>query len=733
MDVNETIDPVAGDHRVVAQARALVRRQLHKEGLDELGDDAVLVVSELVTNALLHAGGCDGVTVIPLADGVRLEVADSRPVPPVLGLASLSSLDAMTGRGLRLVSSVAARWGAEARGPGKVVWAEVTDAPREVEQLSEAELLAMWVDEAEVSPLQRQYRVVLGEVPTDLLIAAKSHVDNLVREFTLVASGVEAGTTADVVPHLGALIDTVAHRFSAARDSIKRQALAAAAAGQAYTFLELNLEADAAAAARDYLDALDAVDAYCRAGRLLTLETPPRHRVFRRWYVEELIDQLTAMAAGREPRPPQTFVDRLLDEIERVAAAQAITERAARLYAVAGALAGAASTESVAAAVLDQGVAALGASGGGVLLAGTDRLLVPGVVGYDEEMVARLRAESMDAYLPAALALRTGEPVWIESRKERNERFPELLGLEPATVSVCAVPLVVQGRRLGALRFSFTEPRLFDDDERRFILTLAAQTAQALDRAQLQQARIEVSSRLQKSLLPPSLPAIPGVEAAAVYHPLGDGIEVGGDFYDLWAMPEGRFGIMVGDVVGTGPEAAAVATLVRYSLRALTLDRADVSAALHQLNDVLLSAVGEVTTSEVFCTAVFGTVTPRPDHVEVALASGGHPLPLVRRGDGRIDEVTLGGSLLGAFPSIGVTTARVDLAAGDMLVLFTDGLLEARSPDGRFFDEAGIRAVLGTSPAGAGSAVEALEAAVLAHVGGELDDDLAIVVLRVPG
>src|SRR5205085_6222188 len=139
-------------------------------------------------------------------------------------------------------------------------------------------------------------------------------------------------------------------------------------------------------------------------------------------------------------------------------------------------------------------------------------------------------AESIETELPAAVALRTGEAVWIESRKERDLQFPELLELEPDTVSVCAVPLDVQGRRLGALRFSFNEPRLFDEDERRFVLTMAAQAAQALDRSELQQQQIDNSRRLQRSLLPPSMPAIPGIDVAAVYQPFGNGMEVGGDF-----------------------------------------------------------------------------------------------------------------------------------------------------------------------------------------------------------
>ena len=713
-----------------AQARALVRERLHALGLSGLIDDGELVVSELVGNAVLHGSGCTGVQVKAVEGGARIEVADRSPTAPVVGM---GSREAMTGRGLRLVGHLARRWGVESRPTGKVVWAEVggelEGTPRDG-----TECLAERNDGPAVAPRER-FRVVLGEVPTDLLLAAKSHVDDVVREFALAASGASTGITATVPPHLQPLINTVAYRFSEARESIKRQALAAARRGASHTRLELELEAQTADAGEDYLIALDTVDGYCRAARLLTLETPPQHRVFRRWYVEELIVQLRALAVGETPRPPQSFEDRLLQEIDRVAAAQRIAERSARLFEVASALAGADSPEAVADAVLDQGAAALGASGGGLLLVSdADRLIVPRTVGYDEDVVARLRSESRNADLPAAVALRTGKSVWIESRIERDMRYPELVELEPATVSVCAVPLEVQGRRLGALRFSFTEPRLFDEDERRFVLTLAAQSAQALERAQLQHSRIDISRRLQRSLLPPTILAIPGVEAAAFYHPLGAGVDVGGDFYDLWKLDDDVYAIAVGDVAGTGPEAAAFTARVRYSLRALTLLNADVGPTMKRLNQVLVSSNADAASnSELFCTVIFGTVRSYGDRVEAVLASGGHPFPFIRRADGTVEEVVVGGTLLGIFPDPEVAVVHRTLVRGDRLVLYTDGVIEARDKAGRMFEANGVRDLLADAEGGgrARATVDRLEQAVVTQVGGDLADDMAALVLRV--
>lgn len=730
MDSAEGAPSRVQDRTVVSRARADVVRQAKELGMAGLADDAALVVSELVTNALLHGGGCTGVDTVPIDDGVRIEVRDGSSLPPLLGRPSDESL---TGRGLRLVASVSARWGADAEpGGGKVVWAEITTEKRVTTSGDADDLLAMWGDDWDLADDGvRRFHVELGDVPTELLLAAKSHVDNVVREFTLASAGARSGQTADVPPRLRQLLGAVVDRFAEARLAIKRQALAAAERGDTRTMLVLDLPASAADAAEEYVRALDEVDSYSRAQRLLTIETPPQHRVFRRWYIDELVRQLRVLAAGDPATPPQSFERRLLAEVDRMAIARREAERAARLYSVTAALAAAASPEAVAEAVLNEGVAALGAAAGGVLLtADADRLALPGAVGYDETVLARLRNESRDAELPAAMALRTGEAVWLESRAERDSRFPELAGMEVSTVALCAVPLEVQGRRLGALRFSFSEARLFHDDERRFILALAGQTAQALDRALLQRSRIDVSRRLQRSLLPPTVPEIPGLQVAALYHPFGDGMDVGGDFYDIWPVSPGRWAIAIGDATGTGPEAAALTARVRHTLRALTMSEREPARIVRTLNTALLAAADAEADIERFCTALFGLVTAG-DRIEVELASGGHPPPVLRRADGSRSTVDVGGSLLGVFDDTIVGSTRVELTPGDTLVLVTDGVLEARG-DGAFFEQEGLDRVLADPVVSASAAATAVEQAVLRLTGGVLNDDMAAVVLHVP-
>ena len=709
----------------VSRARAAAVARAHELGQDELAPDVALVVTELVTNALLHGGGCVSVDVTATDDRLRVEVVDNSRMPPVFGHASDH---AMTGRGMLVVSSVATRWGAEPRNHGKVVWAELTAGDAESD-LSPDELLALWDDWGEPHT-DRLYPVRLGDVPTDLLLAAKSHVDGVVREFALASSGAQSGLTEEVPPHLASLLRSVVERFSDARLAIKHQALEAARRNSHHTDLTLELPLSAADAAEEYMLALDELDAYSRAARLLTLETPPQHRAFRHWYIEELVVQLRAAAAGEKPRRYLSFQERLLGELDRLAEAQRSSERAARLYSAAVALATAGTPEAVADAVLTEGVAALGASAGGMLLATeADRLALPGATGYDEDVLERLRTESRDAELPAAVALRTGAAVWLESREERDARFPELVGLEPTTVSLCAVPLEVQGRRLGALRFSFRQARLFDEDERRFVQALAAQTAQALERAQLQRARFDASRRLQRSLLPPRLPTIPGIEVAAVYHPFGDGMEVGGDFYDVWSIKPGQWGVAIGDVSGTGPEAAGLTALVRHTIRALSLADAEPHDLMTTLNRTLLEATGGQPEAK-FCTAIFGLLEEK--HLRLTLAGGGHPPVTVRRADGSVESIIVGGALLGVFASAAVECVTVDLRPGDTMVLVTDGVLEARR-DMELFDTDGLEAVLASAGPSAGDTAEALEQAVLAHTGGTLTDDMAIVVLHVTG
>ena len=724
------LDADAGTVEVVARIRALVADELRRLDRIDLTDDAELVASELATNAILHGDGIVRVAVDEVDERIRVEVEDRTRVSPVMALATS---DAMTGRGLRLVSSIASRWGVEPADGGKVVWAEL-EAGHTPQTPSAEALLDLWDDDLGVDDLATapaRYPVTLGQVPTDLLLAAKTHVDNLVREFTLLTAGAQQGGSSPVPPHLATLIDGVVNRFAEARQSIKRQAIAAAGRGDDHVRLELHLGLDAADAGEEYLAALDEADAYCRAARLLTLETPPQHRVFRQWYVGELVAQLRAAAEGRPVPPPEPFEQRILRELDVVARASERAERAARLYDVAAALSGAGSPAEVVAAVLGSGVPALGASAGALLLADGPGLRVSGAVGYPDDLVQRFAVQRADAVLPAATALRTGTPVWLESRQERDQRFPELRDVERSTVSVCALPLLVSGHRLGVLRFSFDVARLFDEEERRFALALAAQAGQALERALLEEQQTTLSRRLQRGLLPGRLPAVPGVDVAAASQAAGAGLELGGAFYDVWATAGGHWAFAMGDAAGSGPEAAALSALVRFSLRSLTVDDGDPVEVLRRVNTVMLGSSMDELRAERFCTLLLGVLVPGPS-VEIRLSSAGHPPPLVRRRGGPVELVPVAGTVLGVLDQPDVGSATVTLDEGDSLTVFTDGAVQARA-GGRPFGLEGVRAAVAAAPDSARGTADALAAAVQDHVTGDLDDDVAALVLRVTG
>ena len=465
-------------------------------------DAAELVVTELVTNAVLHGAPPVRLVVGVEGDAARIEVSDSSRALPVR---PRSSTDGMTGRGLALVDAVSDDWGVRptpGQDAGKAVWALVTPASAVAAEPGEVdldELLAAFDDE-EDAPVRRRVTVTLGDVPTDLLLDAKAHVDNVVRELVLAAGGASSGVTGAAPRALADLVHDVVMEFAEARQGVKRQALAAAAVGDARTTLQLTLPPEAADAGERYLAALEEADAWARATRLLTIAAPPQHAAFRRWYVGSLVEGLRR-AAGSDAGTAvaqRTFEQHLLAEVEHLAELQAVSDRAARLQRVTASLAGALDPDEVTRAALDDAMAELAAPRGAALLVVPDRgLQVSAVVGYPADVSEALVAAWSDAVTtPGRTAYETGRPVWVENSEDRDARFPDFGRLEPDSEASCAVPLVVAGHVVGVLRLSFSEPRLFDDDERAFLQALAAVAAQALERADLFEASARLTERL---------------------------------------------------------------------------------------------------------------------------------------------------------------------------------------------------------------------------------------------
>ena len=239
-----------------------------------------------------------------------------------------------------------------------------------------------------------------------------------------------------------------------------------------------------------------------------------------------------------------------------------------------------------------------------------------------------------------------------------------------------------------------------------------------------------VARTLQQSLLPPRLPDVPGVELAARYHPSGGGTDVGGDFYDVFRLEDGWWGVAIGDVCGKGPTAAAVTAFARYTLRAVAMQVASPASALARLNDAMLREAPAGT--GLFVTVAHARLRSTSHGVAVTVACGGHPLPLLRRRDGTVETVGVLGTLIGVLPEASVHDHASALEPGDALVFVTDGVLEARryAVDG----PQRLAALLqGTTGMSADEIAGLVERTALDEQDGPASDDIAVLVVQATG
>jgi serine phosphatase RsbU (regulator of sigma subunit)/PAS domain-containing protein len=236
----------------------------------------------------------------------------------------------------------------------------------------------------------------------------------------------------------------------------------------------------------------------------------------------------------------------------------------------------------------------------------------------------------------------------------------------------------------------------------------------------------EIADALQSSLLPRQLPEIPGVEIAAAYVAATEGLEVGGDFYDVYRTP-GGWGVAIGDVCGKGEEAAAVTAAARHAIRVLSHWTADPAEVLNKANEVMLAEEF----GDLFVTAKNAHLRWRDGRLHVVLGSAGHPGPVLIRPDGRTTILGPGGLPLGLFPTVQAGREEIDLDPGDVLFFFTDGVTEARSPELTYFEDRltdELAALAGQRPR---DIVAGLQSLVVEFCRNELRDDMTMLVLRV--
>jgi serine phosphatase RsbU (regulator of sigma subunit) len=332
--------------------------------------------------------------------------------------------------------------------------------------------------------------------------------------------------------------------------------------------------------------------------------------------------------------------------------------------------------------------------------------------------VARTGVAEINASITAADLIREG--VGDEERELLGR-----LGIHSAVI----LPLTARGTVLGALTLAMgsASGRTYQAELVELASTVAAGAGLALDNARLFAEQAAVAAALQRTLLPPKLPEIPGVRLAARYRASGRSNDVGGDFYDVFEAGDGEWALTVGDVVGKGAEAAAITALVRATLQAAIL-RGDGPRAALALVDEALRRSPEIA----FCSAVHGRMRVVAGGVEVRLLAAGHPPPLVLRAGGALEEVGAKGTLLGIVPEPSFGEGLVRLGPGDILLMYTDGATELRGDD----PWRGEQALRDTVRAGAGSGpaelVERVERAALVLSGGELRDDLALLAVAAP-
>ncbi|MFC1419915.1 SpoIIE family protein phosphatase [Streptacidiphilus cavernicola] len=291
------------------------------------------------------------------------------------------------------------------------------------------------------------------------------------------------------------------------------------------------------------------------------------------------------------------------------------------------------------------------------------------------------------------------------------------------------LPLVARNRVIGML----TLGKAADEKFRREILELAEdlsrRAALALDNARLYSERTAISRALQRSLLPPELPKIPGVEVEVIYRAAGEGNEVGGDFYDVFTIREGTYGFAIGDVCGTGPEAASVTGLARHSLRLLAREGLTAPEVLKRLNAAILDE-GERSR---FLTLLYGEMTPRQDGtVELRSVCAGHPLPLRLRPDGSVSAAAEPQPLLGVMEDLELAEETVLLDPGDVLLCVTDGITERREGSRMLGDDGLAEVLAGCTGLTAGAVASRVLRAVERFAPEPASDDMAILALRVP-
>lgn len=737
----------------VADARRFVRKVLADWGMDEVADDAVLATSELATNAIAYAGTSFEVSCRLAGGDVEIEVRDRHPTRGI----EMPGVTASSGRGLPSIARLADSWGVSYDRRTKGVWfrlprpgANGAAAPDD-DAAAEGAEAAFTADIAANGSARDEYAVrERGARDAAEPVRDGTSAGGQAREARLAGGAGELPAAGDRLLRSPAAVEAMEDGVVAAREVLGAEGAAVllterdgrlimgSAAGTAAEMPlgELSVASlTPAARAGSAWVAADASDPTAAALRASSLAAAPLESQGR---LTGLIVAVSSLS-GRFDDSDGARLGRLADEmslsLEKARVGELERSWRGWLSFVAEAsdlLAGTLDQERTMALVAQLVVPRLATwcAVYTVTEAEPDRLAY--VWHADEDRSDGLR----ELLEHAGAAPPTDAPGPWNGLATAPEEVRAAVG-DTATDQVYAFPLIARGRRIGTIVIGRPAGDRFPRSAIELAEELSRRAALAVDNARLFSAQTAMSSALQRSLLPPGIPEIPGLEVAVVYEPAGEGSEVGGDFYDVFESgrlpggpaPASRWRFAIGDVCGTGPEAAAVTGLARHALRILAAEDLSVPAVLARLNRLIL---GEGERGRLL-TLLHGEIAARRrrDGVTIKLTSAGHPPPLVLDPEGGVREVASPQPLLGVFDGVEFDTDTVELRRGEVLLCVTDGVTERRSGNRLLGDGHGLERILADCTGLSAGAVAARIQRTVRDFGPEpSNDDVALIVLR---
>ncbi len=683
------------DETAPSRARRFVRAALEDHGWDEALENALLLTTELVTNAVVHAGTLIAVRVVVQDQELTVRVQDRTP-GRMAGVPRAPDELHEGGRGLFLVDSLCSSWGTEHTQTGKAVWFRFS---RDTEESPVAQLRP---DDA---------REALGRLAA-------------VRVDWLTAAGSDSLAKLSIAEFLGEILHRAAETLGAdagiavvADEEANHQSLLAHHGLAEHRLVEVRAQLeDSPRRASLTSRGAESLPLLGIAGDVMVV--PMKLDGVDLGHLE-LVPAANQVWTQHDRGLAQLAADRIALAVTGTRLREADQRRRGWLGFLAEAsdlLAGSLDVQLTLSLVAQLVLPMLGEWSAVYLLDERGNAALSAVRHVDERQADDLRTQLGSDYGIAVRAVvleAVGAGRVVPLTSGRTE-----IGL--------VVPMSARGRSLGALILGRPGGARHSAEERSLAEDLARRAALAVDNARLYGERTAVARALQSWLLPPALPAPEGIELAARYLAAGEGNEVGGDFYDVFTLDADSYGLAVGDVCGKGAEAAAVTGLVRDVIRLLVREGHQVPDVLSRLN----SAILEQGDRGRFCTVAAGRLDREGDEFVLRVASAGHPLPVLMHASGELEFIGRAGTLVGVTPDFEVHECEVRLAPGDAVVFYTDGVTERRTTT-TMFGEMRLLDTLAASAGRTAAGIAAdLERAVGDYAPSPLRDDLAILVVR---